>query len=74
MENFILLTKEGDKTRNFVYGAAENLGRLLYSLYINSWRFDESGMRGVLEVVAEDIRGARDGRIGGSAKAARRVM
>jgi hypothetical protein len=63
MENFILLTKEGEKTRNLVFGSAENVGRLLYSLYVNCWRLDETEMRDVMELVADDIvdvRGRRE--------------
>ncbi len=60
MENFLLLTKEGEKMRNIVFGDIDTVGRLLFGLYVNCWRFEESGMRGVLETVAEDIRDIRD--------------
>lgn len=60
VENFILLTKEGENTRNLVFGNAETIGRLLFGFYVNCWKFEETGMRDVLESVAEDIR---DGRV-----------
>lgn len=62
MENFLLLTREGESMRNVVFGDVETVGRLLFGFYVNCWRFDESGMRGMLEVVAEDIRDLRDRR------------
>jgi len=74
VENFILLTKEGDRTRNLVFGSAENVGRLLYGLYVNSWRFDETGMRDILELVADDINDIRDKREEASQETIRRVM
>ena|SRR3990170_923785 len=74
VENFILLTKEGDKTRNLVFGSAENVGRLLYGLYVNSWRLDERGMRDVLELVADDIHDIREKREEASQEAIRRFM
>ncbi len=49
MENFLLPTTEGDRSRNFVYRVAENVGRLLYSFYLNSRGFEESGMRGIVK-------------------------
>jgi hypothetical protein len=60
MDNFILLTKEGEKTRNIVFGASEAVGRLIYWLYVNSWRFEEAAMRDVLERVAGDIHDSRE--------------
>jgi len=74
VENFILLTKEGDRTRNLVFGSAENVGRLLYGLYVNSWRFDERGMRDILELVADDIHDIRDKREEASQETIRRIM
>ncbi len=59
MDNFLLLTREGEKTRNLVFGSVENIGRLVYGFYVNCWRFEETGMREVLEVVADDIRDRR---------------
>lgn len=55
MDNFLLLTKEAEKSRQLVFGSAEELRRLLLGLYVNSWRFEEFGMRDVLERVAEEI-------------------
>ncbi len=74
LDNFILLTKEGEKTRNLVYGSIENIGRLLYGLYINSWKFEETGMREVLELVAEDIRDVRESRAAETRDTVRRLM
>ncbi len=74
MENFLLLTKEGEKMRNIVFGDIETVGRLLFGFYVNCWRFEESGMRGVLEIVAEDIRDIRDRREQSTAEAIRRAM
>lgn len=74
MENFVLLTKEGEKMRNIVFGDIEMVGRLLFGFYVNCWRFEESGMRGVLEVVAEDIRDIRDRREQSTAEVIRKVM
>ncbi len=62
MENLVLLTKEGEKMRNIVFGDVDTVGRLLFGFYVNCWRFEETGMRGVLEIVAEDIRDLRDRR------------
>ncbi len=59
MDNFILLTKEGDQTRNLVFGSPENVGRLLYGLYANCWKLGEASMRDVLELVADDISDVR---------------
>jgi hypothetical protein len=74
MENFILLTKEGEKTRNLVFGSPENVGRLLYSLYVNCWRLEEIGMRDVLELVADDIVDVRNRRDDASQETIRRIM
>lgn len=74
VENFVLLTKEGEKTRNLVFGDSESLGRLIYGLYVNCWRFEETGMRDVLELVAEDIREVRDRREKASDDTVRRLM
>lgn len=74
MENFLLLTKEGETMRNVVFGDVDTVGRLLLGFYVNCWRFDETGMRGVLEVVAEDIRDLRDRRERLPADAARKAM
>ncbi len=74
MENFLLLTKEGEKMRNIVFGDIDAVGRLLFGFYVNCWRFDETGMRGVLEIVAEDIRDIRDRRERSTAEAIRRAM
>ncbi|MBI5420013.1 MAG: hypothetical protein HZA60_07985 [Deltaproteobacteria bacterium] len=59
MDNFILLTKEGESTRNLVFGNAENVGRLLYGLYVNCWRLQETAMRDMIELVADDILDVR---------------
>ena len=74
VDNFILLTKEGGKTRNLVFGSPEDVGRLLYSLYVNCWRLDETVMRGVMEVVADDILDVRGRREEASKETLRRVM
>jgi len=74
MENFLLLTKEGEKMRNIVFGDIDMVGRLLFGFYVNCWRFEESGMRGVLEIVAEDIREIRDRREQSTAEVIRKVM
>ncbi len=74
MENFLLLTKEGEKMRNIVFGDIETVGRLLFGFYVNCWRFEESGMRGVLEIVAEDIRDIRDRREQATSEAIRKAM
>lgn len=74
MENFILLTKEGEKTRNLVFGSAENVGRLFFSLYVNCWRLNETGMRDVMELVADDIIDVRNQRENASQETLRRVM
>lgn len=74
VENFILLTKEGERTRNLVFGSAENMGRLLYGLYVNSWRFDETEMRDVMEMVADDILDIRSKREQASQETTRRLM
>lgn len=74
MENFLLLTKEGETMRNIVFGDIDTVGRLLFGFYVNCWRFDETGMRGVLEVVAEDIRDLRDRREQLPAEPVRKVM
>lgn len=74
MENFLLLTKEGESMRNIVFGDVEMVGRLLFGFYVNCWRFEESGMRGVLEIVAEDIRDIRDRREQATAEAVRKAM
>jgi hypothetical protein len=74
MENFILLTREGDKTRNLVFGSPENVGRLLYSLYVNCWKLDETEMRDVMELVADDILDVRSRREEASQETLRRIM
>lgn len=74
MENFILLTKEGENMRNIVFGDVDTVGRLLFGFYVNCWRFEESGMRGVLEIVAEDIRDIRDRREQSAAEVIRKAM
>jgi hypothetical protein len=74
MENFILLTKEGDKTRNLVFGSPENVGRLLYSLYVNCYRLDETAMRDVMEMVADDILDVRTQREDESQRTIRKLM
>jgi hypothetical protein len=74
MENFILLTKEGERTRNLVFGSPENVGRLLYSLYVNCWKLDETAMRDVMELVADDIVDVRNRRDEESKETLRRVM
>ncbi len=74
LENFILLTKEGEQTRNLVFGNAENIGRLLYGFYVNCWKFEETGMRDILESVADDIRDGRDVREKSSQETIRRIM
>lgn len=60
MENFVLLTKEGENTRNVVFGNTETVGRLLFGFYVNCWRLEEFGMREVMEIVADDIRETRE--------------
>lgn len=74
MENFILLTKEGDKTRNIVFGKPENVGRLLYGFYVNCLKMEEQSMRDVLELVADDIIDVREKRTEASQETIRRVM
>lgn len=74
MDNFILLTQEGEKTRNLVFGNVEEVGRLLYGFYVNCWRLDETGMRDVLELVAEDIRDGKELREQASDETVRRLM
>jgi len=74
LDNFILLTKEGEMTRNLVFGSGEQVGRLLFGLYANSWRFEENGLRDVIESVAEDIRDSREVREHRSGEAVRRLM
>ncbi len=74
VENFILLTKEGEKTRNVVFGSPENVGRLLYGFYVNCWKLDERGMRDVLELVAEDIQDVREKRDEASQETLRKAM
>jgi hypothetical protein len=74
VDNFILLTKEGEKTRNLVFGSPEDVGRLLYSLYVNCWRLDETEMRDVMEIVADDIVDVRTQREEESRRTIRRVM
>jgi hypothetical protein len=74
MDNFLLLTKEGEKTRNIVFGATESVGRLIYGLYANSWRLEETAMRDVLELVAEDIHESREIRDAASEDTVHRFM
>ncbi len=74
MDNFLLLTREGEKTRNLVFGNVEHIGRLIYGFYVNCWRFEETGMRDVLELVAEDIRDGREIREQTSRNTVRKVM
>lgn len=74
MDNFILLTREGEKTRNLVFGNVENIGRLIYGFYVNCWKFEETGMRDVLELVADDIRDGRELREQTSQETLRKVM
>ena len=74
MDNFVLLTKEGEKTRNLVFGSPENVGRLLYSLYVNCLRLEEVAMRDVMELVADDIIDVRNRREDASQETLRRVM
>ena len=74
MDNFVLLTKEGEQTRNLVFGNAENLGRLLYNLYVNCWRLDETDMRDTIETVADDILDVRNQREESSRETIRKVM
>ena len=74
VDNFILLTKEGGKTRNLVFGSPEDVGRLLYSLYVNCWRLEETEMRDVMELVADDILDVRTQREEESRRTIRRVM
>lgn len=74
MDNFLLLTQEGDKTRNLVFGNVEEVGRLLYGFYVNCWRLEETGMRDVLELVAEDIRDGKELREQSSDETIRRLM
>lgn len=74
MDNFLLLTREGEKTRNLVFGGIEHIGRLIYGFYINCWRFEETGMRDVLELVADDIRDGRSLREQASEETERKVM
>jgi len=74
LDNFILLTKEGENTRHLVFGTGEEVGRLLFGLYANSWRFGESGLREVIELVAEDVRDSREVRERRTDEAIRRIM
>ncbi len=74
IDNFILLTKEGEHARNLVFGTGEEVGRLLFGLYANSWRLGESGLREALELVAEEIRDSREGRERRSGEAIRRIQ
>jgi hypothetical protein len=74
VDNFILLTKEGEKTRNLVFGSPEDVGRLLYSLYVNCWRLEETEMRDVMELVADDILDVRTQREEEGRRTIRRVM
>ena len=74
LDHFLLLTKEGETARQLVHGSAEELRRLLLGLYVNSWRFEEAGMRGVLEQVAEEILRTRTWETGGQRAAERRFM
>lgn len=74
IDNFILLTKEGEHTRNLVFGTGEEVGRLLFGLYANSWRLEETGLRDVIERVAEDIHDSREVREGRSEEAIRKIM
>jgi|GEM_PF-3642919 len=74
VDNFILLTKEGEQTRNLVFGSAETIGRLLYGFYVNCWKFEETVMRDVLESVAEDIRNGRELREQATRETIRRIM
>src|SRR5512134_1639269 len=74
MDNFILLTREGEKTRNLAFGSIEDVGRLIYGFYVNCWRLGETAMRDALEVVAEDIRDVREGREKATEETLRRVM
>lgn len=59
VQHFLLLTREGDRARNLVFGNAGEIGRLLYGLYINCRQFDHEEMQSVIEVVAEDIQDVR---------------
>lgn len=74
MENFLLLTREGERTRNLAFGGVEEVGRLIYGFYVNCWRLDEGAMRDVLEIVAQDIRDIRAGREAAAGEALRRIM
>jgi hypothetical protein len=74
MEDFMLLTREGDKTRNLVFGPIEDIGRLIYGFYMNCWRFEETGMRDILELVAEDIHDGKETRTQASQETLRRIM
>ena len=73
VENFVLLTKEGEMTRNLVFGDSGTLGRLLFGLYANCSRFDHREMRNILEQVAESIRQAREAREGSTPEENRRL-
>jgi hypothetical protein len=73
MDDFILLTKEGEKTRNIVFGATEAVGSLIYGFYINARRFEQTAMRDVLELVAEGIHNSREIRNAASEDTARRL-
>jgi hypothetical protein len=57
-----------------VFGSPEDVGRLLYSLYVNCWRLDETEMRDVMEIVADDILDVRTQREEESRRTIRRVM
>ena len=74
MDNFLLVTREGEKTRNLAFGSIEDGGRLVYGFYVNCWRLGETEMRDALEVVAEDIRDIREGREKATEETLRRVM
>lgn len=74
MDNFILLTKEGEYTRNLVFGTGEDVGRLLFGFYSNSRCFEENGLREVIERVAENIRDSREVRERLSEETIRRIM
>jgi hypothetical protein len=74
MDDFMLLTREGEKTRNLVFGPIEDIGRLLYGFYVNCWRYEETGMRDILELVAEDIQDGKETRAQASQETLRRLM
>ncbi len=74
LDEFVLLTKEGERTRNIVFGPVEVIGRLLYGFYVNCWKFGQRGMRDILEEVAEDIRDAQAQRTIEAENVIRRLM